>query len=229
MSHTNGNGVLSKDAKPAPAGRILEVLRVKPGHQFFARMLSERYCGLFTHWYQKRSHVCRGVDCSSVLHKIDKTWKGYAAVEINSGKKDDRKWYPYVLEITEHLELDFRRRYARGQTWELWAPPKELHGKRPAVEGKLWEVPVSPNLPREFNIIPTIQNLYHVFELDLTAKNPLPDRVIVEVSDDAPPAIFRENEIDPEKVREADERWQQMMEKINRGKNSPATATGQTR
>lgn len=226
MSDNNGNGVPSKDARPTSAPRVLEVLRVKPGDMFFARLLSEKYCGLFTHYYQKRSHVCKGEHCSSIIHKIDRTWKGYAAVEINSGKPNDRKWYPWVLEITEHLELDFRHRFKRGQTWELFCPAA-VDRKRPGVEGKLWDVPTSATLPAAFNIVPTIQNLYHCFELDLSAKNPLPDRVYVEVSDDAPPQLFAEHPVEtPEMKAKVAAEWEAHMKRVMNGKKSPATMAG---
>ena len=46
---------------------------------------------------------------------MGKSGKGYAHAEIYS--RAIKAWNPVVLEITEHLELDLRGQYARGQVW----------------------------------------------------------------------------------------------------------------
>ena len=109
---------------PDPPSFALRVFRVSAGETAILRMVSAGYSGLFTHWVRGRSIYCPGDSCSTATHRAGRIWKGYLFAEqwINPSKL----WAPVVLEISEHLELDFRHIYARGQIWEL--SRKEMFG-----------------------------------------------------------------------------------------------------
>jgi|SRR5579864_57661 len=170
---------------PGP-GEVLavRVYRVEPGTTCFARTLSKEVGGLFTHFVRNRSHYCPGEGCQPLYHRTDIVWKGYAAVELyNIARK---KWTPAVLEVTEHMELDLRDIYARGQIWELYRHTQTAKKSTP-VMAKLHEEKDPASMPPCFDIVPVLKHLYHVHRIDLTKKNPLPSRVYVTESDDAPP------------------------------------------
>lgn len=178
----------SDQSKPQGNVVALRVFRVEPGQNVFIRVLSESYCGLLTHFSKGRSVYCKGSECPATVHNVDPTWKGYAAVEIH--RPGTQVWVPWVLEITEHLELDMRGIFARGQVWELWAE-KQTDKRRPPVQGKLAERRDPLRFPAAFDIVPVIQCLYHNTRLDLQKKNPLPPRVIVSESTDDAPVILQ--------------------------------------
>ena len=97
----------------------VRVHRIDGNTSQFVRMLSTDYKGLFTHYYQKRSHYCVGETCRIPTHASDRVWKGYVPAELLlQGKRP--VWVPICLEISENLELDFRGVYERGQLWELF-------------------------------------------------------------------------------------------------------------
>jgi hypothetical protein len=164
----------------------LRVARIEPGQREIARMLSERYFGLMTHWARGRSVYCDPTDCCPAVHRTPRYWKGYAAAEL--WNQQAAKWFPVCLEITEHLELDFRRAYARGQVWELVRGAQTGKKKTP-VAGYLLEECDEKKWPAAFDLVPVLRHLYHVERLSLDAKNPLPDRVYVSASDGDAPKI----------------------------------------
>lgn len=157
----------------------LRVFRVAPGARHFVRTLSARYYGLFTHFLRGRSLYCEGDECLPAIHRTTRYWKGYFAGEVYS--KKDQLWLPVVLEITEHLELDLRHRFARGQVWDMSRLP-ESKKKREPVQGTLLETLDERAVPPAFSIVECLQHLYHRTDLDLNARNPLPDRVVVTAS-----------------------------------------------
>ena len=170
----------------SPAVR-LEVLRVRSGHSAIVRFLSERYVGFKTHWKKPRSQCCYGDACPPDRHKCDVTWKGYCAGE--EWKPALELWVPYVLEISENLELDFRGVFGRGQTWEIWKE-RTVKGESEPVQGKLLESLDPATLPKEFDFLPVVCALYHVNILPAFCANPQAPRVFLEPSKGAPPAIF---------------------------------------
>lgn len=178
MSQLNGN----YNGKGADAGkrrivRALRVLSIGEGQDHIIMTLADRYGGLFTH-FKRRSFLCRGPDCPATLHNsTDTCWKGYTP--ILAWDRGAKVWVPFVLEITEALELDFRDQFARGQIWEVW---RDVRGKRASpVQGKLLPEARDPaTIPEPFDITPVLQALYHCTAVALTHKNPLPSRVLVE-------------------------------------------------
>lgn len=186
-AHANGAPTSNGQPESKPAGRVLRVFRVEPGTTCIARTLSDQYGGLFTHYVRGRSHLCIGEDCQPLIHKTDRYWKGYAAVEI--WEQARRVWTPWCLEITEHLELDLRGLFRRGQVWEFWRDG-QTGKKATACQAKLLEERDPEKFPKAFDFVPVLKHLYHVPAINLQAKNPLPPRVIVEESEGDGPAIY---------------------------------------
>lgn len=187
--HEGTNGTPSNGAVRKPAPTVLEKYRIQPGENVFCVPLADKIPGVFTHYVRGRSLFCAGKDCNPMFHKTDKIWKGYLPVLIHITAT--KIWKPFCLEVTEHLELDMRHILRRGQTWEIFRL-QIGDGKKPAVEGKLHDDPIKENLPKAFDVLPVVRNLYHLFDIELTQKNPLPDRVMVEEFEMDQPVILAE-------------------------------------
>ncbi|MBV9075157.1 MAG: hypothetical protein JOZ10_16145 [Acidobacteria bacterium] len=190
--HVNGNSHVGPvPTKERVGAHVVQVFRVEQTDGVFVRMLSPEYKGLFTHFYQKRSHYCAGDACKIPNHASDRVWKGYVAAErlLRAAKPI---WVPVCLEITENLELDFRHTYQRGQLWELFKDDLGK-GKKNAIKGKLHLDPPPENLRKPFDILPCLRALYHRDVIDLRHGSPIPDRVWVEeVEGELPLALQHE-------------------------------------
>lgn len=188
-------------AEPSPQGgqrgsSVLRVFRVQPGDQVTMRILSPRYRGLFTHYSRTGSAVCLGSDCNPSLHRTDIFWKGYAAVEI--WNLENTAWIPWVLEITENTELDFRGKWQRGQVWELSRARSQVKRKTPVVAVLLAERQ-EEEPPAEFDFLDTLCRLYHTTCLNLDQANPLPPRTVVTWSKGSPPPSRLQQQRDAER------------------------------
>lgn len=169
---------------PAPSGQfVLRVFRIDPGQSVVIRTLSKRVEGLATHFCRGKSHFCNPDGCPVAIHKEPRFWKGYAAVEMWFEKPG--VWAPYVLEVTEALELDFRRVWKRGQLWQIDRLPVTRQTK-PPVTGTLLEERDPDSFPPAFEIIPTVSRLYHA-EVSFGVESWIPDRTIVTLTKDAGP------------------------------------------
>ncbi len=169
---------------PRPEAIPLRILRIDSGSSLHARMLSERCLGLFTHWVKSRSSYCEPNVCCTGNHRADRFWKGYVAAEVYEVASG--RWVPWCLEVTEHLELDFRGRYARGQVWRVWRLPVADKKRRP-VQAELVEELDPATLPKAFAIEPVLRTVFHHQGVVLDQKNPMPDRVILSASEGQPP------------------------------------------
>lgn len=187
--HNGTNGHANDDGEIVQETNALRVYRVNPGDVVHLRTLSDGYGGLFTHFFKNRSYYCSGPDCNSMYHKMPRIWKGYSAVEIYSVEK--KKWRPFVLEISEHLELDFRGIYKRGQVWELYRT-LQTGKKATPVQGKLHEERGPSSVPAAFDIRPVLLHLYHCMAVSLDAKNPMPPRTFLADSDGDAPKVLAE-------------------------------------
>jgi hypothetical protein len=156
----------------------------------FVRMLSPDYKGIFTHFYQKRSHYCSGETCRIATHASDRTWKGYVAAELLL-RAPKPVWVPICLEITEYLELDLRGIYQRGQLWELYKMD-DGKGKKAAITGRLHADQPPADLRKPFDIVPCLRALYHRDVVDLKHASPLPPRVFMEEVDAELPEVLRQ-------------------------------------
>ncbi len=197
----------------------MKVLRVHKGDNIFVRTLSPGYFGFATHYVKKRSHFCLGRECPADRHKWDQSWKGYCSVEQWYDGED--AWFPAALEITEQLELDFRRVFERGQVWEIW---KALSNKGEAepVRGKLHEQRDPLTFPGEYDVVPVIKSLYHVQELPERVKSWIPDRVLVKPSQDAGPDLLKSGTKEQkERKREEANRLFAELREAQRKKKSP--------
>jgi len=177
--------------------RTLRIFRVEEGTTVHARTLSDGYAGLFTHYTRGRSVYCKGDQCDSVVHKVDRIWKGYAAVELwNVATK---KWTPVVLEISEALELDLRGLWKRGQVWEFYRD-RPTSKKAMPIMGKLLEERGPDSVPPPFDFKAVLMHLYHQPIIHLGALNPMPARILVLDSEGAPPAILEPAKVDEKPV-----------------------------
>lgn len=176
MSESNGKPV---NTPPNAKYHAIRVYRVETKEPRFVRMLSPAYSGIFTHYHQKRSCYCIGEGCRVPTHAIDRTWKGYAAAEMLA-QLFPSVWIPVCLEITEHLELDFRGVYQRGQIWELYQEDTGKPRKNLPITGKLHPDAPPDNLRKPFDFVPCLRALYHRDDIDLRHASPLPARVYVE-------------------------------------------------
>lgn len=182
-THTMNGKAHRNGTTPQPAV-ALRIFRVEPGQVVHMRTLSPAYSGLMIH-YQKRSLYCPGeAHCPPAMHKCGLSWKGYAAVELYD--KNPKLWVPFVLEITEALELDFRDVWKRGQVWKLWREAQDSKKPTP-IQGKLQETLDGERLRPEFDILPPLYHLYHTTSVQLGWSNPMPPRTFLEaIAGDAP-------------------------------------------
>lgn len=179
----------------------VRVITIAEGGSVFFRGLSACYRGLNTHFIKGQgSQYCRGENCPNAWHKEKKVWKGYLAGETHNFTAE--RWEPGVLEITESLELDLRDIYCRGQVWEIKRGVK-VGKTNPPLSGRFHEQLNEKHLPPAFDYMPVLLHIYRVFPLDLTAKNPMPPRVLVPFSKDAAPTGTVK---EPEKPMSAEQR-----------------------
>jgi hypothetical protein len=159
-----------------PERYALRVLRVNAGESLVLRLLQSTYHGILTHYLRKRSWVCEGEDCPAARHHTPSQWRGY--VPANLWHQDSQLWYPTVLELTEHAELDLRGRLERGQLWCFSRAP----------DGGDRHFPVTATLigghdpdivPAPFDVLPVVRTLYRAPYLVLDKDNPMPAKTFV--------------------------------------------------
>jgi hypothetical protein len=161
----------------------VQVLRIEAGFTFELRTLSRSYGGLFVHWVKDKSRYCAGRECRSDWHKLDRQWRGYAAVEWYDKKSS--LWIPTVWEITENCELDLRGQYDRGQVWRV-GRAKGGKGKQEPVSAVLMGFLAADLVPPEWDYRVVLYHLYHITEVDLSHSNPMPSRLTLPPSVQAP-------------------------------------------
>lgn len=156
-----------------PENKVVQVLFVNP-----------TYGGVLTHWVRGESEYCKGSDCRTDWHKLEATWKGYTGALIYN--PDTGRWDRQPFELTENVEREMRDVYARGQVWEFYRP-KKAKDKNGAVTCRLLETRDLDDVEfPPFSVLDILRVMYHVEEIKLNVKNPMPKReVVVEVS--APP------------------------------------------
>lgn len=199
-----------ESARPSPSP--VKVLSVPGGVPIVVKFLGQVQ-GLNTHWKAGRSHPCPGPDdCPSSLHRIPPIWKGYAPVEV--WEAVPQIWRAWVLEVTESLEEQLRKRQLRGETWTLF----RAGGKRKTdpVQAVFCERVEENKVSPAFDLLPVLQRLYHCQEIRFGAANPLPPRVVIEpIHGDAPtlPAEMRDLDTpadNPQTRKELAELWKQL-------------------
>lgn len=206
------------NARPQPLQ--LRVFRVEPATTEHVRLLSYAYGGLFTHW-GKRSLYCDPRGCRvSGCPRGERYWKGYGLVE--RWVEQALIWVPVVLEITENLELDFRGVWARGQVWRLTRMGQEGRKKTP-VTGRMVETLDPDSVRPEVGIGSVLKAMYHVDQISLEAKNPMPPRTYVEPVKGAPPPGMGERA--PVETRATPEQLAKMRELL-RGRGSVPAKLG---
>jgi len=196
----------------------IEVFSIKDGTSCFLRTLSPSYGGIMTHYFKgKGSRYCAGPECMYLCGKLEKTWKGYCAVEV--WLPHAKKYRPFVLELTERLEQDMRGLYERGQVWECYKQSPIGEKKQP-VQGKLQPAQVVKHLPPEFDWQSVVKNLYHVPKMDFSIRNPLAPRVILTDSQDEQPLGLQTEEYKPVTPEEWEE-IKQRSKAFNAAKTTP--------
>lgn len=179
------NRVRSIDGTPHYS---LFVFRVEKDETPIIRILSSSYGGCFVHYMKGGSKYCKGDQCPSKYHSIERQWKGYASVELY--EQVTKLWAPVVLEITENMELDFRDRFARGQVWHL-SNRKEEGDKNYMARAELLETHPVESFPQPYPIKAVLLRLYHVETIELNKTNPMPPRIMVSPSQGMVPAILQ--------------------------------------
>jgi hypothetical protein len=159
---------------PASAEPV-RLFRIREGETHLVLSLSPQYGGMFTHFHKGMSKYCRGNACRAELHKLDRNWKGFAAVLVY--RDVVKAWFPAVLEITAAAELDLRGRWTRGQVWEFKCPPKRGKKHYPA-SCRLTGTAELDRLPPAFDYRAVLLHLFNEEVLDLDARNPLPPHVL---------------------------------------------------
>lgn len=160
-------------------------LRLAKGQVCIVRTLTKRYGGCLTHWNKGHSHYCPGKDqCEH--HRIPPVWKAYTPVQV----WDDvtHSWIPWVLEITENLDLCWKHRYGAGQVWELRSVLCKAKGEKYKIVGQLLEERDPDTFAPPFSMASVLAYTYHRTDVRLDVDNPLPDRVTAAASLGDPPA-----------------------------------------
>lgn len=197
----------------------IEVLAIKDGQSHFVRLLSPRYGGCMTHYFKgKGSRYCAGAECMYLCSKLEKTWKGYCAVE--QWMPRTKTYRPYVLEMTERLEQDMRGIYARGQLWECYKHAR-VDGKAQPVQGKLQPDQAWKHLPPEFDWQAVVKNMYHCASMDFSVSNPLAARVVLAESQDDGPKLLQSAEETPPTPEQLEE-LHRRAQRFNASKRTPA-------
>ncbi len=168
---------------------------------FYVRFLGP-YHGLLTHYAKGGSAVCGGEECKSPLHRVEATWKAYAAVE--RWNPETQTWQPNVLEITNNLADYFAGRNLRGEVWSIERVGKS--SKKTKVQGQYLETIAQVALSLPFDLLPIVKRFYGVSALpSWGAANPMPPKVILPDSEGAPPPGFiapkREQPATPEEIQ----------------------------
>lgn len=163
-------------ASPHSTSVRVSVFRVSPGGRHRVRLLSDAIQGILTHWQAGRGVYCPGEGCP--VHRLAKVWKGYTPVEV--WEPAGRRWIPYVLEVTEGLELTMRDCFRRGQVWELTRKQPEKKKHFP-VEGSLVDEGHGVTLRPAFDMMPVLLAMYHETDMVLGVPNPMPAPVVLEI------------------------------------------------
>lgn len=168
--------------KGIPAPSPVRVWRCPPNEEHFVQILDSVIFGFFVHYVKGatkakgRSRPCLGEECPSDKHKLDRQWIGYLPADLWSGP--EKVWRPIVLQVTEHLEQEFRGVIARGQEWSISAV-SDRDRTNVATRGALIRTVDGAILPLAFDVKPVLVNLYHCLALPPHAPNPLPPRLVL--------------------------------------------------
>lgn len=197
-------------------GYSLRVLRVEPGQALTVRFLSDSYGGLLTHWVRGRSVYCPGKEeCNSVNHRMPTYWKGYISTELWS--QTDKLWFPNVLELTEHSELDIRKLAKRGQVWMFSRAPQKGNQRTP-VAARFLELRDASKWPSAHDYRPILHSLYHAEGIKANISNPMPAKITVQPSNcDGPesqPMTIDGKVMSADEVHELTQGWKRKMREI---------------
>ena len=173
------------------------LLRLIEGSDTFVRTLSTEYGGFLTHWKSGRTVYCHGAECPAALHHTKTTWYGFCPVEVWS--TDRQLWFASVLQISEHLELDMRGIFTRGQVWQIHRPVQPST-KRLPITGKLVEELDPRTLPNAFDMVPVLTHVFHETRFRLDIPNHMPPRMMAESSAGNPPRLLAEASVVVEKA-----------------------------
>lgn len=163
------------------AARELRLLRLKEGEHVICWVTHHIEGGKIKGLFTRHTEVGSIVIPPELRHERVKgkvgVWKGYISAVV--WEKAEKAWIPYVVEVTERCEQDFRGKVQRGQVWKLWKAPKEK-GKKIPLRATFLENRPHEATPSAFDVGPKLRN--HIFrsdDVDLSFENPLPDLVVV--------------------------------------------------
>jgi hypothetical protein len=141
--------------------------------------------GLLTHRVGRESIPCAGEGvCMASTHKARTVWHGYAPGRYFLAARN--LWLPAVLQVTENMEEQLADRDLAGEVWLL---VREVpNQKNSPVTGQFLERRNDKDLVTPFAVKPVLCHMYHVADLALGAKNPIPRKVSMPSVQAAPPA-----------------------------------------
>lgn len=181
----------------------LRLLRLKEGEQATIWIThfvdGSRIKGLFTRHLDSQSQIISQEEAQERVKGRPGVWKGY--ISACEWKKDEKRWVPVVVEVTERSEQDFRGKIQRGQIWKLSKAPKEKNKKSPLRAAYL-EARPEAETPPALDVLPKLRNdIFRQAFVALVYDNPLPDLVFVAAVEAAAPGErTEERPIGPEKV-----------------------------
>jgi hypothetical protein len=187
----------------SPSPSPVRIWRCPQGEEHFVSILSGSIYGIFVHHVKGqtrargRSRPCLGNECRPDFHKLDKQWVGFVPAEL--WVQAERVWRPIVLQVTEHMEQEFRGVLQRGQEWALNGFAQQ--GKQNiAIRAVLAREVDLAGLPEAWDCRPQLKNLYHCDQLPLSVGNPLPARLILSPSKREGPEVLRGMDTQSERV-----------------------------
>lgn len=197
-------------------GYALRVLRVEPGQALTVRFLSDTYGGLLTHWIRGRSVYCPGRDeCPAVNHRLTTYWKGYLSTELWS--QNHKLWFPNILELTEHSELDIRKVCKRGQVW-LLSRSAQKNNQRTPVTATFLELRDPAKWPAAHDYRPILHSLYHADGIKANVPNPMPAKITVQPSGcdgpDNQPMTIDGKVMSADEVQQLADSWKRKMREV---------------
>lgn len=168
--------------------------------------------GILTHWPARRHNgratppiACGGpLACPNVVHRLSTCWKGYAPCEAWR-EEPMRRWFPFVLEITERLWELLHKETLRGQQWELFRVANERGNVE--VSGRCLDLLDPRTLRTDVQIEPVVCRVYRTTQIEWGVQPVMPPRQFLKPSDGPPPPTAAPP-MDPRKIVGSPE-WEQ--------------------
>jgi hypothetical protein len=217
---------MSQHETPGQGGYALRVVRVHAGQSITFLMLTDSLYGVLTRW-EGRGREGRSVLCQE--HAADwpgakkMQWKGYIAA-LMAGSGTDGRWWPVVLEVTEHAELYLRDKLARNQVWNFH---RSKIGKKVAPVSATLETTLNQSWqPPAFDILGVLRSVYRCLcDFPASVPNPLPAWSLVQPIEGPPIGqlgcdVGEQSRSSSEEIRNVLDAWRKKKAGANAGKGA---------